>query len=134
MANYYGSARSNYFRVKDKEVFLKGMENLVGIEIQQRDDQFIILGDDGDGYNWNVYETTDDDYESIDLPLTVAKYLADDEVAIFIEAGWEKLRYCCGRAVAVNNKHEETIIDLNDIYECAAELTDQPENVTRAEY
>ena len=55
-------------------------------------------------------------------------------VAIFIDAGSEKLRYIHGCAVAINSKGESVRIMLNDIYELAKQLTEHPENITEATY
>lgn len=140
MANYYGNARSNYFHVKDEAAFMTDMEDLSGIDIvKDRDDPslFCILGNDADGCNWNVLSNTDDsdDYESVDLPWRIMKHLPDNEVAVFIEAGSEKLRYIFGAAVAVNNKGETVAISLSDIYtQAKEELTDQSKDISLAEY
>jgi len=77
----------------------------------------------------NIHITTED-YE-IDIVAELTNHLADGEVAVLISVGNEKLRYICGRAIAFNNKREERRIDLNDIYELAAELGP---NVTEAAY
>ncbi len=141
MANYYGSARSNYFHVKDEAAFEKDMGELIGIDVRKHTNDaslFCILGDDADGYNWNVLVIDDEDsgdYESVDLPAEVAKHLPDNEVAVFIEAGSEKLRYIFGNATAINNKGDAVVIALSDIYARAKEeLTDQSKDITLAEY
>jgi hypothetical protein len=138
MANYYATARSNCFRVKDRDAFLADMETMPNIEVIEKDNgSFCILADDPDGAGWPGFaydEETGEDYE-VDISGTVAKHLADNEVAIFMEAGAEKLRYVIGHAVAVNNKGEYRIINLSDIYDIAKkELTENPEAVTVAEY
>jgi len=45
----------------------------------------------------------------------VADHLIDGEVAIFMECGAEKLRYIVGCAVAVNNKREYKVVNINSI-------------------
>jgi len=139
MANYYGSARSNYFRVKDREAFMEDMDKLYGVSISEleRDDtgRFVLLGNHDDGGDWCVSEDTDDeDYEDVYLPERVAPHLAEHEVAIFIDAGSEKLCYIHGCAVAINSKGESVRIMLSDIYEQAKQLTEHPENITEATY
>jgi len=136
MANYYASARSNYFRVKNPEAFMEEMFNVPDITIHGDNEKgFCILVDGGDYGGWPSWALDEDDNEyEVDVPVLVSKHLMDDEVAIFMEAGAEKLRYVTGYAEAINSKGERTGINLFDIYELAAELTDKPENVTHCEY
>jgi hypothetical protein len=137
MANYYGNARSNYFRVKDDEAFIDAMENIPSIElIHEENGTFVILGDDPDGAGWPswAYDEENDTDIEIDLPAVVSEHLADGEVAIFMESGAEKLRYIVGYAEAINNKGERREVSLNSIYELAGELTDRPKDITTAEY
>jgi hypothetical protein len=137
MANYYGSARSNYFRVKSETAFLAALHDIPDIEVHTGQDGTVcvlVTGGDFGGWptlGWN--EDTDEDYE-IDLPAIVSEHLEDDEVAIFMESGAEKLRYVVGYAVAVNNKGEREEVSLYDIYELAAGMTSKPENIIPAEY
>ncbi len=137
MANYYGSARSNYFKVKDEAVFQEALSLIPDIEIHgDNESGFCILvsgGDYGGWPNMGWNEETEEDYD-IDVPLLVSEHLIDGAVAIFMESGAEKLRYVTGYAEAINSKGERTSISLTDIYEAAAELTDTPEDITPAEY
>jgi len=136
MANYYGSARSNYFKVKDEAAFKEAMDELPDIEVHGSPEKgFCVLVANGDSGGWPSY-VFDEDYNDIeiDVPSIVSEHLLDDEVAIFMESGAEKLRYIVGYAEAINNKGERESISLNGIYELAAGLTDKPENITQAEY
>ncbi len=63
--------------------------------------------------------------------LFLAAYLKDDEVAVLMEVGSEKLRYLCGFATAVNSKGETVSISLEHIYELARKLGP---NITPAQY
>jgi hypothetical protein len=132
MANYYSQSRSNYFRVKDEDAFLADMEDIPGIEVQGNNENgFVILGDDPDGANtWAKMDWDDVEY---DIPEIVSKHLIDDEVAIFMEVGSEKLRYLVGVALAINNKGETEQITLADIY-AKAKKTLTYTDVTVAEY
>jgi len=137
MANYYASCRTNYFKVKDAEAFKAEMDKIPGVEVcNESDNTFCLLGDDPDGAGWPtwIWSDLEEDHVEVDLMAEVADHLADGEVAIFMEAGAEKLRYICGLAVAVNNKHEYRRIALNDIYQLAEELTDRPDEISVAEY
>ena len=68
------------------------------------------------------------------LLMLVADHLVDGEVAIFMEVGFEKMRYLTGTAVAVNAIGDTRHIDLNSIYELAKELAPEGTTITTAEY
>ncbi len=152
MANFYGSARTNYFKVKDKEVFLKALEHVPDIEVVNENtppyssegvvpDDFdfggmgilVSEGDCGCFPSWG-YDGDNDEELEFDLPILVSEHLVDGEVAIFMECGAEKLRYVTGWAQAINNKAETKFISLTDIYSVAKELTNRPDDITHAEY
>lgn len=137
MANYYGAARSNYFKVKDEAAFFAAMENVPDIEVHGDDEKgFCVLVAGGDYGGWPTMgwnDETEDDYD-IDVPAIVSEHLQDDEVAIFMESGAEKLRYIVGCAECINNKGERSSVSLNQIYELAADLTNKPDGVTPCEY
>lgn len=133
MANWTGSARSNYFRVKDEQAFREALSAL-DITVSTNDERKVCLlsQDEYGGWpNWITAETIDEEDVEVDVAEIVAGHLAAGEVAILIEVGAEKLRYLTGIAVAVNDRNEQRCIDLEDIYEVAKELGD---NVTVAKY
>lgn len=139
MANYYGSARSNYFNVKDEEAFLVEMEKIPGIAVHRSttDKGFCILSEDADSGGWPSAGYDDDSGEEfeIDIVNSVYPHLVDDEVAIFMECGAEKLRYIVGYAVAVNNQGDMESISLDEIYELGATLSNKHTNsISRCEY
>jgi hypothetical protein len=74
-----------------------------------------------------------DTYDSIELDWAgiFKRNLVDNQVAIIMGAGAEKLRYINGWAEAYNNKGEKRVINLGDIYKLAEELGSE---ITRAEY
>lgn len=132
MANYYSSARTNYFRVKDVDAFnawAKEYEDNYRVEVVDKEDTFSILFDNESGVPTS--REVDGSYDEIDFMDELSKHLADDEVAILHQAGAEKLRYINGYAIAVNNKSERRTISLDDIYTFAKELG---KNVTLAQY
>jgi len=132
MANYYSSARTNYFRIKDVDAFnawVKEFEDNDGVEVVSKEDTFAILFDGESGVPNS--RKVDGDYEPLDFMDELSVHLADDEVAILHESGAEKLRYINGFAIAVNNKAERRTISLDDIYVHAKELG---KNVTLAQY
>lgn len=60
--------------------------------------------------------------EEIDFPRELSKHLAEGDVAIIQEIGYEKMRYFVGYAVAVNSKGKTVTVSLNEIYEHAKNL------------
>lgn len=139
MANFYGSARSNYFEVKDNEVFEKEMARLPDVTVITQGELVGIMVDDGDSGcfpSWQYNEDDEIDMEDneIDIADIVAGHLVDGAVAIFMECGAEKLRYISGWAQAINSKGECKTISLNDIYDVAAGLTNSMKEITRCEY
>lgn len=120
MANYIASCRSNYFKVKDLAAFEEDMSQYE-VTIVEKDDLVGILGNDPDGGGWPSYVRNEEteDYDDVDFPLVVAAHLTEDSIAVFIEAGAEKLRYVCGNAVAFNHKGEAEYISLYNIYDKA---------------
>jgi hypothetical protein len=135
MANYYESARSNYFFVKDIEAFEAEL-NGSGLEISTKKigdlTQVCLLADiEQAGAFFEFYDP--ETFESIELDWTgiFKRHLVDNQVAIIMGAGAEKLRYINGWAEAYNNKGEKRVIGLSDIYKLAEELGSE---ITRAEY
>jgi hypothetical protein len=128
MANYNAAARSNYFKVKDAEAFKAEMAAITGIVVWEgqsevRKGMFAVASDDPDTGCWPSYyydEELDDDVD-VDLFGMVAEHLEEGQVAVFMEAGAEKLRYVSGYAVAVNWEGEQVYVSLNDIYNLAKE-------------
>jgi hypothetical protein len=126
MADYYATARSNYFQVKDPDALRR---KLAGLDIDvltddPQDPQRVVLlcrSDHGSWPNSRYDENADDDVE-VDLAAIIAQHLTDGQVAVLMESGAEKLRYIGGLAVAVNNRGEQVSLSLEDIYERAKHL------------
>lgn len=131
MADYIATARSNYFRVKDFGAFKEAMAPL-DIEVRNSGGRAVIFSSTEFGdWPWQYYDEEAEDYVDLDFTAIVADHLEDGEVAIFMEAGAEKLRYIVGFAVAINNRHERIRISLDDIYDRAQALGT---SITPAEY
>ena len=113
MANWYGSARSNYIRVKDREAFLEWAASLPDVEVVDRDERFALLVT-GDG-SWPSFRCDRED-EEFDLAVEIVGHLAEGEVFIFQEVGAEKLRYLTGWAKAVNSAGETLEVSIDDIF------------------
>jgi len=135
MANYYESARSNYFLVKDIDSFKQELEPIksLDIEIEKRDnkDYVCLLNKNENGFPWDAYDDILGEYVELDWEGIFSRHLQNDSVAIIMGAGAEKLRYIHGYAIAFNNKGETKVLHLTDIYNLAKELgTD----IQKAEY
>ena len=135
MANYYCSARTNYFGVKDMEKF-KEWANGLGLEvIGESVDTHGLVGLLPDtmidtGFP-DCRMSEEGEANEIDFPAELAGHLLDGDVAIIMESGAEKLRYIAGSAVAINSKGETAFINLEHIYEKAKALGT---TITRCEY
>ena len=133
MANWYGTARSNYFKVKNIEVF-KEFTDSVGLDLHMKDDMVMIHPSNTEDGAWpsSYYDDEIDDYEELDLTTEISLHLQAGQVAVLMEVGAEKLRYVTGYTVAVYSNGETVQISLDDIYEKAAKAFGA--DVTRAEY
>lgn len=162
MANFQGTARTNYFRVKDEQAFRDLIDLLPDQHLMTevgkdditrfgfysdnpddgcfpnritfddnltREDQLpapFLLPDVLDDIDY--YEQEDENGQvvktimdiTIDLPRLVSHYLAEGEVAVFMQAGAENVRYVSGWATAVNHLGRQVHIVLDDIYAKAA--------------
>ena len=136
MANWYGSARSNYFRVKDSDTFLN-WANGRGLGVfkneESRDLFAIYGGDHTDDGSWPSYDMEGD--TEIDFVAELAQHLPKGQVAVLMEIGAEKLRYLTGVAIAVNHKGRVVELTLSDIYRKAARSFHVAESeITQAVY
>lgn len=141
MSTFYGSERSNGFRVKDPGRF-KTWARSVGLSPVITEDparnQFVLYpaGTSNDGYFpsflWN--EDTDEQYE-LDMVAELSRHLLEGEVAILVRAGFDRGKYVSGSAQAITWDGRTRILSLNDIYSIAVgELGADPTRLTRADY
>jgi len=148
MANWYGTARSNYFHVKDKKKFKEHCDLMnLGVWDDRKDGRVGVYPWDNDDGGWPSsipideeqqkkfgIEPTDGDYWEFDFAEEISKHLKKGEVAIFVQVGAEKMRYVTGHASAINSEGVLQTISLENIYEIAKGMTDRPDDVTIAEY
>lgn len=136
MANFYGQARTNYFKVKDEDAFLEELGKYpVQIIKEEKDGETLygFLDDDSNGGGTiDYYVDERGEYLEVEWREFFMKHLADDWVAVIMESGSEKYRYISGHATAFNNKGEAIHLDLSDIYALATEKLG--EKITLAEY
>ena len=140
MANWYGKARTNYFKVIDPAKFREEMTKYPVTVIDSwrprgdvphiHEDDPPYLGliantEDGDWPSSMLEEGVDEngdpweDYVDIDFCEIVRLHLAEDQVALFFTVGNEKARYLTGRVVAVINSevNDFLTLDLDEIYD-----------------
>lgn len=137
MSDWYGTSRSNYFRVKNLKKF-KAFCARWGVEFIAKDDTPELVGFLGEsqfgGLPSHITEEAElgevRELDSDDFYKELAEHLKDGEVAIMMEFGAQKHAYITGFAIAVNSKGETVSISLNDIYEKAKALG---KNITKAE-
>ena len=129
MSNFNGTARSNYFRVKNAEAFVEAMLALPGVGVWTKTGEdgvvrHAVSSEDCDTGTWPTTGYNDETDEEIeyDMPTEIAPHLMDGEVCVLMEAGAEKLRYISGWAVAFDNTDRPCVyVSLGDIYAKAEE-------------
>lgn len=163
MANYYATARSNYFQVKDRAAFEAAMEPFdLSVEFEtkvvpgnryprsfpedQRNDletaEYVcLLWNTGDtaGISQSYWDEDandgEGDFADVDLLQLISTHLVEGSVAVFEEAGAEKFRYISAYALAVNHLGDVVSININEIYDRAAAAFGIPkEQITPAIY
>lgn len=145
MANYYESARTNYFRVKDEAAFKAFMDTVPGCEVYgpeksenpAKNGAFCVLfTEDGVPSTRFLDEPNEagDDYEEFDFMEELAPHLADGSIAVLEASGAEKLRYICGYAVAIDNTGKQVSVNINDIYAKAKKAFGEKAEITDASY
>lgn len=142
MANYNCCVRTNYFHVKDPDAFRSFMCRVYGTEddvelweVKDHDGNLVF----GFGTNGGISGLCDVDEEdnddSYDLFIDgLQEHLCDDDAAIILEVGHEKLRYIVGSATVVTKKHCE-YLDIRSLATAkAAELLGNPQWTTQCDY
>jgi hypothetical protein len=131
MANYESMFRTNHFRVKNEDAFCKWAYDIGA-------NYFPVKIEGETAYCMTRYAGIPDFSESredeIDFASELAEHLVEGEVAVYMEVGYEKIRYLSGVAVAVAWDGRVTYIDLNEIYGRAREEFGLTAQVNRAEY
>jgi len=138
MANWYGTARSNYVRVHSydtmKEV-LAPMDIQI-VEKQEGDETLYGFlsedGDSGDFPSGRFVEQADgsEDWEELDFGELVMQFVPEGEVLILMVVGAEKLRYVTGISTAYTWKKKKNgklelrtqQVSIEDIYHNVAKF------------
>jgi hypothetical protein len=124
MANWYGSTRTNFFKVKDIKMFMDKVSSLsseIGFQAHPSAEGFIFLYGKNESGDFPMIENPETgEYEAVDLVEIVSPHLEGDQVCVVQMVGSEKLRYLTGHAYAFNAKGEVCVVSIDDIYEKAA--------------
>ena len=114
--NYTGTARTNYFSVKNEQAFRKWATSRDCEVIEDHTGKFGLIADDG-SWPGSIYDEEEDDYIEVDVMVEILDHLPDGEVAIFMEAGSEGERYVVGQAFAVSPGRAALYVGLATIYD-----------------
>lgn len=143
MANYYASARTNYFAVRDVPAFKAFVAQFPDVTVVSTTvgdrhldpDRFPHLSPDTPlfallfnsevGIPTQVFDSQNDEWDAwddIDFPGALAEHLAPGWVAELREVGAEKLRYLIGYTIAINSEGQRVEYDLDSIRKAACAL------------
>lgn len=134
MANYECRGRSNYFKVKDHKKFKNLLEKWNLDLITKITDEGELLGFmvREDVFDPNMFFDSElDKHVQGDFHQELSDHLVDNWVAIYMEVGFEKMRYLTGMSFAVNSNGEFKAVSLGDIYSL---VKDMGKNVMHCEY
>ncbi len=146
MANYLCVVRTNYFHVKDPELFRKFMERVYGAENpvelwEEKDDQGLPVFGFGSfgaiGGVRNAVENTESDAEETDYDEFISElqqHVQGDDAVIILETGREKLSYIVGSAEIITSTDRDHL-DISNLAQCrAAVMLNNPAWRTACEY
>ena len=114
MANYMATARTNYFRVTDETRYLELFNGLCcedSIKDFTENRDGIIYHGFG-AYSSIEYLVGDEEeckYDFDEFIKELKKILPDDEAFIYMESGYEKLRYVTGFVLVITNKETKSM-------------------------
>lgn len=152
MANWYGSARSNYVQVENMEALKLALDPFLNeITIDDCGEKGVCFtaqcGEYG-GWPTTVYvetiykeeengpELEREDQLEFDPAIHIAPHLKEGQVLVMMECGAEKLRYLTGWAQAYQAITGDCVsVSMDDIYKKAALAFETPENdISLAQY
>ena len=123
MANYYESARTNYFKVKDEAKFNEFLCSLSGLDsYKDKEGRHAIFFDYESGVPSSRFNYKTNDYDDVDFLAELSQHLADDSIAVV------------GYAEAINTKGERVGINISDIYDLAKQKFGKDAEITPAQY
>ena len=135
MADWNGTCRSNYFRVKDENAFLEMLELFDAHHIKKQVGEETLHGFySEDEYGAIPQSCLEGDDEPTSILELIADHLVADEVCVILEAGAEKARYITGLAIAIHSSGKRVDIRLSEIYDLARTEFGTNASVTEAVY
>lgn len=132
MADWSGTSRSNYFRVKSVAEFKAFLSDYEAQFIEDSEGRVGFYSTTYDGGLPVRWDDQSDDY--INLIDHVHEYLVENQVCVVMEAGAEKARYISGCAIAITWTGERTSLSLSDIYMQAYHEFGDDAEITEAIY
>lgn len=113
MADWYGTSRSNYVKVKDVEKATAALEAAGEVHTMDKDGTtWVMVSGDDDG-DFNTFYTDENDCErEFSFSEWATEHLAEGQVLVLISAGAEKLRYVSGWAEAHTWDGHEVEVNL----------------------
>lgn len=129
MANWHGSARTNYVKVKDYDALVKFLDGIpVEVHPHPNAENFVMFQPtDNDSGDFS-YQYLDDDGDEMywSWQEAVCPHLVEGQVLILMTVGSEKLRYLTGYAEAYAWDGRNVGININEIYCRAAQMFNVP--------
>ncbi len=119
MANWIGTARTNYFRVKDELEFRKWVAQFEVVIVTDDACRFGLYTASDDG-GFPCMRKNGDKDEVIDFAEELSKLSEDGSIAVLMEIGHVKNSYVTGFALAVNSLGKQVSLMLSEIYGIAA--------------
>lgn len=115
MANFYGTGRSNYVRVKDiaaAQESLKPFELEVHVHPMQTD-ALMVSNQDSGSLDLNGWSESGEEL-LMDWGDWCEEHLLEGQILVLNTTGAEKLRYISGYAAAYNHKGECAYVNLDE--------------------
>mgnify|MGYP004474757533 CR=1 FL=1 len=137
MANYECVSRTNYFHVKDAELFREFMDTVIADDLHLWDEKDNNINNVfAFGCEGTIYGIPDENGDSsLDLFFEeLQKHIADNDAVILTEAEHEKLRYVTGYATVITNANLQTIGIETFALAKAKEMLENPGFETKTDY
>ena len=145
MGTYNCTIRTNYFRVKDEEMFRKLMDRVYGtseVMLFERESEnhtkFFGFGCYGElsGLALSKDEEDPDCEESSyeEFLSRLSQHVAEDDAVIIMEAGAEKMNYVVGSTIIITKNDIQYIDMTNAAIEKAKDMLGNPSWDTKCDY
>ena len=137
MANYECISRTNYFHVKDAEIFREFMDTVLADDLhlweEKDNDHNTVFAFGCERTLYGIFNKNGD--SSLELFLTeLQKHIADDDAVILTEVGHEKLKYVTGYATIITCTGMQTLGIETFALAKAKEMLKNPNFETKTDY